>query len=152
MIKIICIGKIKEQFIKDGINEYLKRMSNFDKVEIIELKEITNKSINEIINLESELIKKEINPKDYTICLDIYGKMLDSVELSQLISDVYSYKASTISFIIGGSYGVNEELKKSCKYLLSFSKMTFPHQLMRLILAEQLYRAFTILNNQEYHK
>ncbi len=152
MIRIICVGKIKEQFLKDGINEYLKRMKAFDKVEIIELKEITNKSKDETIVLESEAIKNTILNKGYSILLDIKGEMIDSVDLSKMIQKIYAYSSSTINFIIGGSYGVSEELKNVCNYRLSFSKMTFPHQLMRLILCEQIYRAFTILNNQEYHK
>ena len=97
MIRLIVVGKIKEQFLKDGINEYIKRIQGFDKIEIIEIKEITNKSINETILLESDLIKKEINQKDFTICLDSHGKMIDSIELSHLIDKTYSYSSSVIT-------------------------------------------------------
>ena len=152
MIKIICVGKIKEQFIKDGIDEYLKRLQAFAKIEIIELKEITNKTRDEIIKLESAEIKKFLNPKDYTICLDIDGTMMTSEKLASFIETTYAYQSSNLAFIIGGSYGLSLEFKKDCHYRLSFSPMTFPHQLMRLILTEQIYRAFTIINHQEYHK
>ena len=152
MIKILCIGKIKEQFIKDGIDEYLKRLQAFDKVEIIEIKEITNKTKDEIIKLESQEIAKCLNPKDYAICLDIDGKMMKSEDLAEFINTTYAYHSSNIAFIIGGSYGLSLDFKKQCSFRLSFSPMTFPHQLMRLILIEQIYRAFTIINHQEYHK
>ena len=144
MIKIICVGKIKEKFYRDAILEYMKRLSKYQRVEIIELQDSN-------IKQEKELIMKKINSKDYIITMEIEGKELSSVELSQLIDKTY-LNYSNITFIIGGSDGLDDEIKKLANYKLSFSKLTFPHQLFRVILLEQIYRSFKILNNESYHK
>lgn len=152
MIKIICIGKIKEQYIVDGIKEYSKRMESWKGVEIVELKEFTNNNIEKVLEQEAELILDKINKEDYVITLEIEGKMIDSIELAKKIDELYTYGNTNIVFVIGGSWGLSNKVKSRSNYKLSFSKFTFPHQLMRLILLEQIYRAFTIINHKEYHK
>jgi ribosomal RNA large subunit methyltransferase H len=150
----VCIGKIKEKYIKEGINEFLKRLSKYIKLEIIELaEEDDNKGIENAINSETERIINAISKKSYSynILLDLKGKMLDSEEMAQKIEEI-SMISSEINFIIGGSNGVNDNLRKIVDFRLCFSPMTFPHQLMRLILTEQLYRWVSINNNIKYHK
>ena len=150
----MCIGKIKEKYIKEGINEFLKRLSKYIKLEIIELaEEDDNKGIENAINSETERIINAISKKSYSynILLDLKGKMLDSEEMAQKIEEI-SMISSEINFIIGGSNGVNDNLRKIVDFRLCFSPMTFPHQLMRLILTEQLYRWVSINNNIKYHK
>ena len=151
MIKIICVGKIKEKFYKDGINEYLKRLSKYTKIEIIEVEDIDDTNKNIVLEKEKELILKKINSKDYIITMEIEGNLIDSIQLSDKINDVLIHN-SNISFIIGGSYGIHQDIKAMSNYKLSFSKLTFPHQLFRLILLEQIYRSFKIINNETYHK
>jgi len=151
-INLIVMGDIKEKYFKDAIEEYKKRISRFAEIKIIELKENAPKNNGEILSClkkDAEEIKKHI--KGYPICLDIKGKMLSSEELAKKI-DTLSLSNSEISFIIGASNGIDEEVKSLCKEKISFSLMTFPHQLMRVIFLEQLYRSFTILNNIAYHK
>ena len=150
MIKIICIGKVKEDYYKDAIEEYIKRLSKYTKVEIIELNDY-NYDKEKTIREETKSIIEKLNPSDYKILLDIKGNMLDSVELSKKINDVM-ISNSNITFIIGGSYGVSDELRNMVDYRLSFSILTFPHQLFRVVLLEQIYRCFKIMNNEEYHK
>lgn len=152
MYKIVCVGKIKEDFITKGINEYTKRISGFTKLEIIEVKEVNTSNISNNILEEGNNILKKINKDDYVITLEIEGKSIDSVELSKQLESLRTYGNSSIVFIIGGSNGLSEDVKKRSNYKLSFSKFTFPHQLMRLILVEQIYRSLTIENNKEYHK
>ncbi len=151
MIKIICVGKIKEVFYRDAINEYLKRLSKYEKVEIIECKDYADLPINDIMLKEATEIEKHINPKDYVITMEIEGKQISSIELANKINDIYLI-SSNIVFIIGGSYGLHDNIKNRSNYKLSFSKLTFPHQLFRVILLEQIYRAFKINNNESYHK
>ena len=151
MINIICIGKIKEKYMVDAINDYLKRLSKYTKVNIIELPNYNSDNIIDILNHEKELILKNIKDKDYIITLEIEGKQLDSVSFSNKIEEIFNYN-SNIDFIIGGSYGLHQDIKNISNYALSFSKMTFPHQLFRLILLEQIYRSFKIQNNETYHK
>ena len=151
MIKIICVGSIKEKYLVDAINEYKKRLSKYTKLEIIEVNDIDNKDINLILNKERELIEKYIDTKDYIITLELDGEMIDSIEFSKKIDKIYN-NYSNITFIIGGSYGLHNEIKQKSNYKLSFSKMTFPHQLFRVILLEQIYRAYKINNNEVYHK
>ncbi len=153
-VNLICVGKIKEKYIKNGIDEFLKRMNLYAKVKIIELKEDGNDSNrNQSLEKESgEIIKAMEKNKGYNILLDIGGKNLSSEDMSKEIERLTVTGTSTINFIIGGSYGVSEEVRKSSQMRLSFSKMTFPHQLMRLILMEQIYRWFSIFNNSKYHK
>ena len=150
MIKIICVGKVKEAYYRDAIEEYLKRLSKYTKVEIIEVNDL-NYDKEKTIREESKLIIDKLNNNDYKILMDIQGEILDSVSLSKKINDVM-INNSNITFIIGGSYGVSDELKRMVDYRLSFSILTFPHQLFRVVLLEQIYRSFKIINNEEYHK
>lgn len=151
MIKIICIGKIKEKFYRDAIDEYLKRLSKYTKLELIELNDINNDNINIILEKERDEILSKIKEKDYIITLEIEGKEIDSIELSNKINEL-QINNSNITFIIGGSYGIHNDIKNMSNYKLSFSKLTFPHQLFRVMLLEQIYRSFKILNNETYHK
>ena len=144
MIKIICVGKIKESYIKEGILDYQKRISKYHKIEIIE---VMDSNIDE----EKDRILKYIDKKDYLITLDIEGNNLSSLELADKIDKTFITN-SNITFIIGGSNGIHKDIKDLSNYSLSFSKLTFPHQLFRLILLEQIYRCFKILNNETYHK
>nr|MBP3258491.1 23S rRNA (pseudouridine(1915)-N(3))-methyltransferase RlmH [Bacilli bacterium] len=150
MIRIICVGKIKEKYFTDAIKEYQKRLSKYTKLEIVELPDF-DADINTILKKESELILKQIKDKSYIITLEIDGNELSSVELSKKMDNIFNTN-SDITFIIGGSYGLSDEVKKISNYKLSFSKMTFPHQLFRIILLEQIYRSYKILNNETYHK
>ncbi|NYV27983.1 23S rRNA (pseudouridine(1915)-N(3))-methyltransferase RlmH [Streptobacillus felis] len=151
-INIICVGKIKEKYICDGIDEFKKRLSKYIKLNIIELKEEPDNNIDMAINKESKLIIDTINKNiGYNILLDIKGENISSEKLSKKIVDL-KLEYSNINFIIGGSNGFNDEVRNISEYKLSFSKMTFPHQLMRLILIEQVYRAICIENNIKYHK
>lgn len=151
MIKIICIGKIKEKYTSDAINDYLKRLSKYTKIEIIELPNYNSDNISEILIHEKELILKNIKDKDYIITLEIEGKQLDSISFSNKLNEIFNHN-SNIIFIIGGSYGIHQDIKNISNYHLSFSKMTFPHQLFRILLLEQIYRSFKIQNNETYHK
>lgn len=151
MIKIICVGKIKEKYLSAAIEEYLKRLSKYTKVDIIEVEDVDNPSIDVILLKEKEKIEKYIDSKDYVITLEIEGNMLSSMELAKKIDDIY-LNYSNITFIIGGSYGLHSSIKKASNYKLSFSKLTFPHQLFRVNLLEQIYRVYKINNNESYHK
>jgi 23S rRNA (pseudouridine1915-N3)-methyltransferase len=155
-IRILAVGKIKEDYLLDALKEYSKRISAFSDLEIVELAEAKlskeNKSeIQLAVDKESSLIINSLNKKDFNILLDIEGKELDSIKLAQLFASTQQTNSS-FTFIIGGSNGVNDLLKKSVNLRLSFSKLTFPHQLVRVILLEQIYRIFKINNNQMYHK
>jgi len=145
MIKIICLGKIKEAYLNDLINDYLKRITKYHKIEIIELKDEDN-----ILN-ESKNIQKYLHHNDFIITLDIFGKDMSSEEFAELINSTF-IKYGTITFIIGSSLGLDESIKKKSNLNLSFSHLTFPHGLFRGILLEQIYRAFKINNNETYHK
>lgn len=153
-VNLICVGKVKEKYIIQGIDEFTKRLQSFIKFNLIELKEDGNDSNREeSIKKESLLIKNNLEKfKGYNILLDVKGREYSSEEMSETIEKLTVQGTSTINFIIGGSYGVSDELKALANIRLSFSKMTFPHQLMRLIFMEQLYRWFTITNNIKYHK
>ncbi len=145
MIKIICLGKLKEKYLEDFVNDYLKRISRYHKIEIIELKD-TNNLEEEAIN-----IKKHIDNKDYVITMEIEGSEYSSIELANLIDKTF-ITSSTITFIIGSSLGLHETIKNRSNLSLSFGKITLPHGIFRSILLEQIYRAFKINNNEEYHK
>lgn len=157
-IKIICIGKIKEKYLADGINEYAKRISKYCNLNIIEIndKKIpdnpNNSEIEQIKLQEANEILKYISSKDYTISLDLKGNFLSSDELAKKTSDICINGYNTITYIIGGSLGLHKSVLEKCNYSLSFSKLTFPHQLFRLILLEQIYRSFKINSNETYHK
>lgn len=151
MIKIICIGKLKEKYLKEAVEEYTKRITKYSKIEIIELQDYDydNEEINK--TKEKEQIIKHISNKDYIITLEIDGNMLTSKDFASKIDNAL-ISNSNITFIIGGSYGLSDEIKSLSNYALSFSKMTFPHQLFRVVLLEQIYRAFKINKNESYHK
>ena len=151
MIKIITVGQLKEKYLKEAVEEYKKRLSKYTNVEIIEVEDEKTTDKEVAIRKEKERIEKYINPKDYVISLAIEGKQLDSLEFASKLDNIFiSY--SNITFIIGGSLGIAKEIKDRSNMLLSFSKMTFPHQLFRIIFLEQIYRAYKINNNEEYHK
>ena len=150
MIKIITVGKLKEKYFKDAVDEYLKRLSKYTKIELIEVPD-ENYEIQKTLEKERDSILKHITNKEYIITLEIDGKELSSIELSKKINDTLIIN-SDITFIIGGSYGLHDDIKKISNYALSFSKMTFPHQLFRIMLLEQIYRSYKILNNETYHK
>ena len=150
-ITIISVGKLKEKYLKDAIAEYQKRLQKYTSLEIVELKDESFDDIDKTLNKEAEKIKKHISEKDYIITLEIEGKQLDSIEFSKKLENI-QLETSNITFIIGGSYGLSTEIKEMSNYHLSISKMTFPHQLFRVILLEQIYRAFKIKNNESYHK
>ena len=151
MIKIICVGKIKEKYLRDAIEEYKKRLSKYTKLEIIEVSDIDNPNIDIVLLKEKELIEKYIDTRDYVITLEIEGNMLSSEEFARKIDNIFNTN-STITFIIGGSHGLHKDIKNRSNYKLSFSKFTFPHQLFRVNLLEQIYRTFKINNNEAYHK
>lgn len=157
-INIICIGKIKEDFFKNAIIEYSKRLGKYCSLNIIELpdEKIPNnssaKEISIIKDKEGQNILNNLQKDSYNICLDPKGKIFSSEEFAQKIDNISINFNSTISFIIGGSLGISEKVLQLANESISFSKMTFPHQLFRVILLEQLYRAFKINNNETYHK
>ena len=151
MIKIITIGSIKEKYLKEAIDEYKKRISKYTNLEIIELKDEGLVEESKAMKLEAEKIEKHLNDKDYIITLEIEGKEYNSVEFAEKLRNI-QIENSNIVFIIGGSYGLADSIKDKAKMHLSFSKMTFPHQLFRVLLLEQIYRAFKINNNESYHK
>ena len=145
MIKIICVGKIKEKYLSDLINDYKMRISKYHKIEIIELKDSDKKR-------ESVEILQNVKSTEYNILLDINGEEYTSVEFSNYISKVFTNMNGTITFIIGGSDGVEDSVREVVDKRISFSKLTFPHGLFRGILVEQIYRSYKIQNNESYHK
>ena len=157
-IRIICVGDLKENYLNDIQNEYLKRLSKYCKLEIITLKDeklpstLNESNCNIVKEKESNLILSKLNtPNSYTFVLDEKGKEYTSLELSSKIDKVMTMGNSTINFIIGGSLGLAETIKTKGNELISFSRLTFPHQLIRMFLLEQLFRSFKILNNETYH-
>lgn len=148
MIKIICVGKIKEKYFIDAIKEYQKRLSKYTKLEIIELPDY-NYDIKKTLDTEGKNILSKIKEKDFVVTMEINGNNLSSEEFSSFIDKNLS---SNITFIIGGSNGLSSDVLKRSDYRLSFSSLTFPHQLFRIILLEQIYRSFKIINNESYHK
>lgn len=151
MIKIICVGKLKESYLKEAIAEYQKRISKYTKLEIIEVKDYNFDDRQKNLEMEKEQIIKYMDPKDYVVTLEIEGSELTSIELSKKINSILAQN-SNLCFIIGGSYGLEDTIKKKASFRLSFSKLTFPHQLFRVLLLEQLYRSYKIRNNESYHK
>jgi 23S rRNA (pseudouridine1915-N3)-methyltransferase len=157
-ISIISVGKLKEKYLKQGINEYTKRLSAYAKVDIIEVPD--EKAPEQLSETEVELVKKKegehilakIHSDTYVIALAIEGKMKSSEELAESLDKLATYGKSKIAFVIGGSLGLHKDVMQRANEALSFSKMTFPHQLMRLILLEQIYRAFRINRGEPYHK
>lgn len=157
-ISIITIGKLKEKYLKQGIQEYLKRLSSYAKVEIIELADekapenLSESEMEQVKQKEGERILAKISDDTHVIALAINGKQKSSEELAKEIDSLATYGKSKVAFVIGGSLGLSSEVMKRSNAALSFSKMTFPHQLMRLVLVEQIYRAFRIIRNEPYHK
>ena len=157
-ITVLTVGKIKEKYLRDGIAEYAKRLSRYCKLEILEVPDektpdkISETMENQIKSTEGNRLLKYIRDDDYVIALTIDGTMLDSLELAQHIENLGVRGVSHIIFVVGGSLGLSDEIIKRANYRLSFSKMTFPHQLMRMILLEQIYRSYRIVNHEPYHK
>ena len=148
MIKIICVGKLKENYFVDAEKEYLKRLGKYTKLEVIELPDY-NYDKEKTIYEEGKNILSKINDKSYVVTMEIKGKSLDSVELSNFIDKNIS---KNIVFVLGGSYGLSDDVLKRSNFRLSFSSLTFPHQLFRILLLEQIYRSFKIINKESYHK
>ena len=146
MIKIICFGKLKENYLINAVNDYFERINKYHKISILELKDSENN-----FDEEKELLKIIQNDKSYKILLDIKGEEVSSIEISTLINDKLTH-FSSITFIIGSSNGVSENIKNFVNQKISFGKITMPHGLFRAVLLEQIYRSFKILNNESYHK
>ena len=154
-IKIICVGKIKETYLNEGISEYIKRLSGYCSLEIVEVKDekiASNINEDKIREIESNRILEKVNDKDYVVLLDLKGKELTSEQLAGKLDNLINTGIGNYCFIIGGSLGVSEKLREKADFLLSFSKLTFTHQMIRLFLLEQIYRSFKIINNETYHK
>ncbi|MBT2684843.1 MULTISPECIES: 23S rRNA (pseudouridine(1915)-N(3))-methyltransferase RlmH [Bacillaceae] len=157
-ISIVTVGKLKEKYLKQGIEEYLKRLGSYAKVEVIEVpdekapEELSETEMVQVKQKEGERILAKIGPDTYVIALAINGKLKSSEELADTLDKLATYGKSKIAFVIGGSLGLSDEVLKRADEQLSFSKMTFPHQLMRLILVEQIYRAYRINRGEPYHK
>ena len=158
-VKIIAVGKLKESYLREACGEYVKRLGTFCKLEIIEIPERrlsdnpSEKEIELVLSEEAKSMRTILNVKDaYNIALCIEGKTPSSPELSELMQKVAVDGKSTVNFIIGSSFGISEESKRKADFRHSMSRMTFPHQLARVMLLEQIYRAFQILNNGKYHK
>lgn len=156
--RILTVGKIKEKYLSEGIAEYAKRLGRYCKLSFIQVAdEKTPDKASEALNIqikdtEGERLLKHIREQDYVIALAIDGKMLDSVELSSKIEQLRVQGISSVTFVIGGSLGLSDRVLKRADYKLSFSRMTFPHQLMQMILLEQIYRSYRIINHEPYHK
>lgn len=157
-ISIITVGKLKERYLKDGIDEYKKRLLRYCSIDIIEVPDekapesLSQKEEEQVKIKEGQGILRYIREGTYVIALDLRGKMLSSEEFSTLLSDLGISGNSNIAFVIGGSLGLSQEVLNRADYKLSFSKMTFPHQVMRLVLLEQVYRGFRIMKGEPYHK
>lgn len=145
MIKILCVGKIKETYLKEFIEDYKKRIGKYHNILIIEVKDENS------LERERDYLLKYLQPKDYVITLEILGKMLTSEELSKKIDETFIHYPC-LTFVIGSSLGLHEDIKKRANEAISISKMTFPHGLFRGILLEQIYRSFKIINHESYHK
>ena len=157
-ITVLCVGKVKEKFYRDAIDEFSKRLSRYCKLDILEVadekttEEASDTEIRLVKEKEGERLLKNIKDDGYVICLCIDGKQLDSEELSEKIENLGIQGTSHIYLVIGGSLGLSDQVIKRADFKLSFSKMTFPHQLMRVILLEQVYRSYRIINGEPYHK
>lgn len=157
-IRIVCVGKLKEKYLKEACDEYVKRLTKYCRLDIIELKEAKlpeNASLadEEKVKIdEGKAILSKLFEKEYVITLAVLGKQLSSIELAEKISNLGVSGNADIAFVIGGSLGLSEEVSKRSNFSLSFSKLTFPHQMMRVLVLEQIYRAFKIARNENYHK
>lgn len=156
-INIFCVGTIKETYLKDAISEYKKRLGKYSSINIEEVKEAKIESfenenlIKKTLDEEGERILKKINKDDYLILVDLHGKEISSMEFAEVMSNLKNKGCSIIDFVIGGTLGLSDQLRNRSNYKLCLSKMTFPHQLTRVILLEQIYRTFKINNNESYH-
>ncbi len=148
-MKIICVGKIKEKFFVSAIEEYSKRISKYTKLDIIEISDEADKTV--ALKKEGEKILSKIKDNDYVVTLEIEGNSLDSVEFAKKIDNNFGSNKN-LTFVIGSSYGLDDLVKQRSDYKMSFSKLTFPHQMFRVMLLEQIYRAFKINHNENYHK
>lgn len=146
-MKIICVGKIKEKFFRNAIEEYVKRISKYTKLEIVEIPDESDFNLKK----ERNKILSKIKDSDYVITLEIEGNSLDSLEFARKIDNNFNSNKN-LTFVIGSSYGLDDLVKQRSNYRLSFSKFTFPHQMFRVMLLEQIYRAYKINNNENYHK
>ena len=157
-IKVITVGKLKEKYLKDGIEEYLKRISRFAKFEMIELADektpdkASESENQKILEIEGQRILSKVGDRDFVIVLAIEGKTFSSEEFSKQLEEASIKGFSTLTFIIGGSLGLAQDVKNRANLSVSFGRLTLPHQLMRLVLVEQIYRAFTIQQGSPYHK
>ena len=157
-IRIVCVGKLKEKNLKEACDEYVKRMTKYSRLDIIELKEAklpenASPADEEKVKIdEGKAILSKLFEKEYVITLEVLGKQLSSIELAEKISNLGVSGNADIAFVIGGSLGLSEEVSKRSNFSLSFSKLTFPHQMMRVLVLEQIYRAFKIARNENYHK
>lgn len=157
-IKIVCVGNLKDQSLKQLQSEYAKRLQSYCKLEIIEVnEEKSNDEPNDslmkiILKKEGERLLNKIKDSDYLVLVDLHGKQLDSIEFSHKIDQIMTYGNSTITFVIGGSYGLSDELRNKAKFKWCLSQLTFTHQMTRVLVLEQIYRAFKILNHEVYHK
>lgn len=158
-IKLVCVGKLSERFLKEALDEYKKRLGSFCKVEVVEISEEKNSNqtppkaeIENILKKEGVRILDKISDGEFVITLEILGKMMDSEEFSEFLQKKMTDGISKFTFVIGGSYGLHGCVKERADLKLSFSKFTLPHQLFRIVLFEQIFRAFKIMNNQIYHK
>ena len=158
MIKIIACGKLKEKWMKDGVAEYVKRIRPYDKLEVIEVQDEKAPETNSVAEneqvkvVEGQRILKNIRDDEYVILLDLAGMDIDSIALANKIQDCYNHARSKITFVIGGSLGLSNELIQRADFRWCISKVTFPHQLCRILVVEQIYRNFRILHNEPYHK
>lgn len=154
-LKLLVIGKVKQSYLQEGIQDYLRRLKHHAKIEIVELSQkrsSTNLSDSQILQFESDLFNRQINPLEYLISLDRDGKSFDSEDFANSLQTCMNQNQKRITFVIGGELGLSKELLTKSDEIWSFSKLTFTHDMMRLIFLEQLYRAFTILAGQKYHK
>lgn len=158
MIRIAAVGRVKEKWMRDGLADYLKRIQPYEKIEVVEVDdekapESNSDAENEVVKLtEGRKLLKNIKDNDFVILLDLAGKEMDSVSLSKKIEEIHTRGYNRITFVIGGSLGVSKELISRADIRWKISVNTFPHQLCRIIVAEQIYRAFRILHNEPYHK
>ena len=151
-IKVIAVGKIKEKYFTDAILEYEKRLNALCDLNLIEVKEVNTNDINKNKLEEAKNILAKVDDNDYVITLEVKGVALDSLKLADFIKNYYTFSPKTLTFVIGGSDGLDDSVISVSKLHLSFSDFTFPHQLMRVILLEQIYRSMMIINNKPYHK
>lgn len=151
MIKLLCVGKLKEKYFQDAVAEYEKRLSKYTKLRMIEVADCSYDDIEKVKEKEGEELLKHIDERDYVITLAIEGKQLDSLSFAKTL-DRLEMQEKNLCFVIGGSYGLSSSVLKRSQMSLSFSSMTFPHQLFRVLFLEQLYRAYKINNNEKYHK